>query len=101
MMGGDLASIRNRDEQNKIYKAVAGLRYYNFWIGANDIEREGHFKWSDGSPFSFKFWWTGEPNNRGSRGPEDCVQLKQAKYRRAWNDLACSFRHPFICKILY
>ena len=98
-MKGDLASIRNRREQEKIRNVVYKFRNSNFWIGGNDLKRESNFEWSDGSPFSFTFWYTREPNNRGSRGQEDCVNLKQAKYRRAWNDLACSFKHPFICKV--
>ena len=100
-LGGDLASIGNRDEQSKIVMVVTDFRTSNFWIGANDIKKEGQFQWSDGSLFSFTFWWSGEPNNKGSRGPEDCVQLKGSRYGRAWNDLACSFRNPFICKISY
>ena len=100
-MGGDLASIKDMGEQRKVKEAVAKFRYENFWIGGNDRKREGHFQWSDGSPFSFTRWYTKEPNNKGSRGDEDCVNLKRSRYGRQWNDLGCSFKHPFICKIAY
>ena len=100
-MHGDLASIRNREEQIKITNAVSRYTYSNFWIGGNDLKKEGRFVWSDGSPFSFTFWSAREPNNKGSRGQEDCINLRKSTYRRTWNDLACSFRHPFICKIRY
>ena len=98
-MKGDLVSIRNREEQEKVKKAVHNYRYNTFWIGANDIKKEGRFEWSDGNPLSFTFWWAGEPNNKGSRGQEDCVHLKLPRYRRTWNDLNCSLRNPYICKI--
>ena len=100
-LNGDLASIRSKEEQDRINTAVNQYRVKSFWIGANDMKREGRFEWSDGSPFSFTNWWAREPNNRGSRGQEDCVHLKSSRYRRKWNDLACSFKHPFICKIPY
>ena len=98
---GDLASIGSQKEQKKVLKIVAKFSRESFWIGANDIKREGRFEWSDGSPFSFTKWWAREPNNKGSRGQEDCVHLKRSGYKRAWNDLACSFSLPFICKIPY
>ena len=98
-MKGDLVSITSRREQEKIRDFLDKFEHFDFWIGGNDLKREGHFKWSDGSPFSFTFWYTREPNNRGSRGQEDCVILKRSYYNRAWNDLACSFKHPFICRV--
>ena len=98
-MGGDLASIRNNKEQRRVIQTVEKFKYENFWIGGNDLLREGRFQWSDGSPFSFTNWYPREPNNLGSRGQEDCVNLKRSKYGRQWNDLNCSFKHPFLCRI--
>ena len=100
-MKGDLASIGNREEQDSITRAVTKYKYTNFWIGGNDLKKEGRFEWSDGSPFSYTLWSFREPNNKGSRGQEDCITLRKETFGRKWNDLACSFRHPFICKIRY
>ena len=100
-MNGDLTSIVCMTEQRKINKLIAKYRNIAFWIGANDIKKEGRFEWSDGSPFYLTAWWVREPNNKGSRGQEDCVHLKTSRYRRTWNDLSCSFKLPFICKIPY
>ena len=97
---GDLASIANAKEQKLIKDVVNRLKKNEeFWIGANDLEKERRFQWSDGTPFLFTKWWRGEPNNRGSRGSEDCVHLKKRGYGRFWNDLACRFKHAFLCKI--
>ncbi|PVD31852.1 hypothetical protein C0Q70_07271 [Pomacea canaliculata] len=66
------------------------------WIGANDIEVEGHFLWSDRSPL-FKetgLWGTGQPDNRNN---EDCVQVFFSS-GIAFNDLPCTWKQEYICQ---
>ena len=47
----------------------------------------------------FRLWGQGQPDNWqdaiGSQ--EDCVEMVQDQ-GGAWNDLACSIRHDFICE---
>jgi len=56
----------------------------DWWIGLNDLETEGTFKWVSGEPITYTRWATGEPNNLNN---EDCAQLYPDG---TWNDKACS-----------
>ena len=66
-----------------------GLSYT--WMGGNDVDEEGSWKWTDGSPFDFTFWDSGEPNNSGN---EDCMHHG---WNGKWNDAPCSRTNTFLC----
>ena len=68
----------------------------DYWIGLNDIQFEGSFKWvSPNSTPLFTDWGhRNEPNN--SFGNEDCVVLSQ-RYKYEWNDRDCNTTAHFIC----
>ncbi|XP_055509416.1 alpha-N-acetylgalactosamine-specific lectin-like [Leucoraja erinacea] len=63
------------------------------WIGLNDRCCEGHFKWIDGSAYSYSHFACGEPNNSGN---EDCVETNFNGVG-LWNDLSCNVRRSFVC----
>ena len=67
------------------------------WIGGNDIDEEGTWKWTDGSPFEFRFWHSGQPDNYG--GIEDCMHAWGIELERGetWNDGICSESLTFLC----
>ena len=48
-----------------------------YWLGANDLHREGIFINPSGQPFAFTNWMDGEPND--STGKEDCVAIDSPK----------------------
>ena len=97
---GDLASINDLEEQREIDALlISQLRSETFWIGANDIKQEGRFEWSDGSRFRYANWYRGEPNNKGAKGAENCVQIMRGYHGRKWNDLECSSKIAFVCKV--
>ncbi|XP_066273397.1 uncharacterized protein [Branchiostoma lanceolatum] len=68
-----------------------------FWLGADDKNDEGTWRYIDGEPFgSFSDWSPGEPNQAG--GNEDCLVLFESP-RDNWNDQGCATKQKFICQI--
>jgi hypothetical protein len=43
------------------------------WIGANDQDAEGMFRWANGAALEFAEWLADQPNDLG--GNEDCAEL--------------------------
>ncbi|XP_045921313.1 uncharacterized protein LOC123980805 [Micropterus dolomieu] len=79
----DLASIRNRAENNVIAKLTVGD---SVWIGLY-LEQ----LWSDGSTSQFQNWASGQPDSA-----EQCVTTAFRNSGR-WSDNNCSLTFPFIC----
>ncbi|MDJ0517755.1 MAG: lectin-like protein [Trichodesmium sp. MO_231.B1] len=59
--GGNLVTINNAEEQAWLI-SIFGSKS-PFWIGLNDIEVEGQFKWASGQPITYTNWLPSEPNN--------------------------------------
>ena len=72
-----------------------------FFIGYNDIDREGVWVWSGVNVTSrYTNWQSGEPNNVKNSGyppGEDCV-LMTATAPGKWNDVPCGMSRNYICK---
>ena len=93
-----LASIHSAEEQHFLR---SNSPYNDMWIGGTDEVQEGSWTWSDGSPWVYDKWESGEPNNAGNSvgGTEDCWMMRT----NGWNDVPCDYRnHPnrvtgFIC----
>ncbi|KAH9504526.1 hypothetical protein Btru_063050 [Bulinus truncatus] len=66
------------------------------WIGANDIDQEGHFVWaSDRSVINVSLWRNELPNN--ANNDEDCVELYRT-VTSPLNDKSCSVPLFFFCQ---
>ena len=89
---GRLASINNNAVNNWLYHN--GNRAAHMWHGANDLSREGHWKWDDNCPMTFKRWNHREPNNYHN---EDCGHFV-GNAGGKWNDINCNNRFRFVCK---
>uniref|UniRef100_A0A4W4G1K7 C-type lectin domain-containing protein n=1 Tax=Electrophorus electricus TaxID=8005 RepID=A0A4W4G1K7_ELEEL len=85
----DLVTINSKEEQEFISKTLGSL---SAWIGLTDSEREGTWKWVDGTALTTKYWGSGEPNSHA--GDEDCVMLNDGK----WADYPCSSYFIWICE---
>jgi VCBS repeat-containing protein len=83
--GGYLTAIDSAVENSFIRDQMesAGYRWESVWIGFNDEETEGNFKWVNGSTSNYVNWDNGQPDNGGGR--EDYTELMNNGY---WNDLA-------------
>ncbi|XP_038076947.1 macrophage mannose receptor 1-like [Patiria miniata] len=93
--GGDLVSITTLSEQTYLNARLALNTETVVWLGANDLSSEGGWEWSNGSPFKFLNWASGEPNNWGTGG-EHCTELKISN--GLWNDISCSNTMGYVCK---
>ncbi len=84
--GGALVKIDNADENNEVAQLVN--EEGSTWIGANDRDTEGEFRWTDGSQVTGEnaHWQGGQPNDSGENG-EDCAVLHSSA---DWNDVDCS-----------
>ena len=109
-LGTSLASVHDIHD----FALMAGLGSMvsdaAYWIGANDIDDEGNWKWTDGTSFDFGanlsgsvFPWSNnpglnEPNNAG--GGEDCVELRPDRGWE-WNDRGCGpeLTRSFLCNL--
>ncbi|XP_006129996.2 uncharacterized protein LOC102457721 isoform X1 [Pelodiscus sinensis] len=90
--GGQLASPRNAAENTAIHQIVA---LYNkpVFLGINDIQTEGRFKYLNGENIVYSNWEPREPNN--DKGAEDCVEVYTSG---KWNDKSCGERRLIVCE---
>ncbi|XP_077970679.1 uncharacterized protein LOC144425162 [Styela clava] len=94
-LGGDLLSINSMHEQYYVTAHVTGLVSASaLWIGANAMDKSAGWKWTDGRPFNYKYWHSGEPNNW--TGDEECVEMYT--YDGTWNDNPCNYQRGVACK---
>lgn len=64
------------------------------WLGINDITTEGTYVTSLNMPAVFLPWATGEPNNQGGQGGQDCV----AGTGMTISDEACGDTRAAVCE---
>ncbi|XP_017316741.1 C-type lectin domain family 4 member E isoform X2 [Ictalurus punctatus] len=92
--GADLVIINSKEEQEFISKILSRRKA---WIGLNDRDREGEWKWVDGTPLNTGFWGQSEPNS--AAGEEDCVVIHDhTDPVWNWSDYPCSRQFIWICE---
>ncbi|KAI3355674.1 hypothetical protein L3Q82_004265 [Scortum barcoo] len=99
--GADLVVIESYEEQELLTKIIKKFT----WIGLNDREKEGVWKWIDETPLTQAYWFRKQPpdNGGGDRqlGEEDCVHMRHdVKTEENWNDLRCDASLQWICEKL-
>lgn len=98
--GGRLAAKVLRD--SNMVKDLINAGYISSsartWIGFDDINQEGTWRWSDGveTISATTRWYNGEPNNSGN---EDCAEGRASSGIIRMNDLPCSLKYPYLCEI--
>ncbi|MBQ1947828.1 MAG: hypothetical protein II359_04390 [Clostridia bacterium] len=84
MLGGRLAIIPDTATQDAIHTVVKDNACFSYWVGGDDIEEEGSFRWLDGTAMSNTLrCYIGEPNNYEYR--EDYLMVYR-DYDSALND---------------
>ncbi|XP_029315360.1 CD209 antigen-like protein B [Cottoperca gobio] len=92
--GADLVVINSDEEQTFLFGLLINQ---DTWIGLNDRDEEGTWKWVDGTPLTQTNWGQSQPDNGGGyMGEEDCAEIR--KYFSDWNDLSCEVSNPWICE---
>ncbi|KAF4518118.1 hypothetical protein B566_EDAN007819 [Ephemera danica] len=106
--GMELVTIETEAENNALIKKVNELLENEepsfdsyFWIGLNDLGKEGEYRWTlTGTVADYTFWNPGDPNNNGLDGkPEHCVDIWKISTGTAWNDWGCTNKGRFICQV--
>ncbi|KAI5087686.1 CD209 antigen-like protein C [Silurus meridionalis] len=90
--GAELVIINSREEQDFINILRTSRKS---WIGLNDRDREGEWKWVDDTPLIAEYWFSGEPNDKD----EHCVITGEGSDPvRTWADYPCKSKFIWICE---
>nr|XP_035954917.1 uncharacterized protein LOC118540025 [Halichoerus grypus] len=94
-----LVDIKNEEEKKFIFSLLRSNNQIIIWTGLNDMKKEGHLTWTDGSSFSLKkneiFSFPLLPKNETS-----CYILQQnaTGSNYFFTRFFCSVPLPYICK---
>ena len=105
-IGGHLAAIDNRAEDNFVYTRLAKAYERNrddILLGGTDQEQEGRWVWANGETMEYTNWASGEPNNcaaseiYGKCMPENLVTYDH-EHPGQWNDVPAGGGTKFLCE---
>ncbi|XP_041697858.1 C-type lectin domain family 10 member A-like [Coregonus clupeaformis] len=91
--GADLVIINSKEEQT--FLTMPDKRV---WIGLTDKDREGTWKWVDGTPLTTAYWSGQQPDNGNGDpiyGEEDCAEIV---IMWIWNDISCANHFNWVCE---
>ena len=93
-----MASVTSNATRDFVVEGMNRTGLPDAWIGGNDIDEEGVWKWTDCTPWEVTFWAPGEP----SQGDEDCLHhvlnfTGETHLNHKWNDRNCGSEIGFLC----
>ena len=100
--GGHLASVHSKEEMDVLQELASKHKNLNvnyFWIGANDLMKEGQFDWSDGLNISFSNWRPRHPTENTKKNCVSFWRYDGNKWDGLWFDNSCVQKYISFCKI--
>jgi len=101
--GGHLASAVHTNVTNDfLLEGTKRRGLPGVWIGGNDLEEEGAWKWTDCTPWEDTFWTSKYNNPDNCCGGEECLEGWTkvggvSLLGLQWNDVSCSVKRGFVC----
>lgn len=98
-LGGKLAAIPNQETNNSIKDLMTDGKS-QYWLGGNNIEKNGHWAWNKSDIMQYSNWAQNEPNNGNGGIAEHYLSIYSDG---TWNDMP-SFTYTlntqmgFICE---
>ncbi|XP_043213020.1 lectin BRA-3-like [Amphibalanus amphitrite] len=89
--GAHLTSIATEDENAFINSQFGHLQP---WIGLNDMDTEGDWKWANGESLVYTNWDAGQPDNTDC----DCAYIWKTE-GGTWDDTYCNVAFHFVCEL--
>lgn len=104
-LGGQLATVKNADENEFILALASRASSDSFWLGATDEASEGNWVWVDGTPVTFTNWAPEQPSNHDQAEHYLYLLIRHerdwVKQEMKWGDLPSAPDGPkpgFICE---
>ncbi|XP_040177029.1 pulmonary surfactant-associated protein D-like [Rana temporaria] len=91
--GGQMASPTNAEE-NEAIRFIINQYNVDSYLGINELEELGTYRYPGGLAISFTNWNVNEPNNFEGR-QENCVEMQNTG---RWNDIVCASTRLIICE---
>jgi hypothetical protein len=89
-LDGYLTTIDDAEENTWVFDTFASFNEQSrhLWIGLNDVQDEGMYRWHDGTPFLYRNWGTDQPTGGDD---SDYVHIASTNMGnimpQTWNDL--------------
>lgn len=89
-LNGYLTTIDDAEENQWVFDTFASFNNQSrhLWIGLNDVQDEGMYRWHDGTPFLYRNWGTDQPTGGDD---SDYVHIASTNMGnimpQTWNDL--------------
>jgi len=101
-IGGHLATITSQDENNFIFNnLVKGASTVGCWLGGNDADVEGEWRWVTNENWDYSNWDSGEPNDGLGRGQDHLHMYTSPGKSGRWDDAGPNYDNAmfnFICE---